>query len=402
MSKKHNTIYPGVRYREHPKRRYNGKPDRYFSIRYRLHTKLKEEGLGWASEGWNAKKASLTLSSLKEAHVSGSGPQTLCERRKEKEREAQADLTFNEVFLEYYLPHAKRNKKATSCTHEQILFRLKISPVIGDRPLKQIAPVHLERIKKNMSDAGHAPRTIRYALAVVRQVFNFARRNDLFSGDSPTSKVKMPQADNARLRFLTHDEADRLLEALAKNSRDANEMAVISLHSGLRAGEIFSLKWGDVDLERGIMTLRDTKSGRNRPAFMTTEVKQILSEREREGNDDPVFKGRDGKKIKEIPMTYARVVKELGLNEGVTDPRQKVVFHTLRHTYASWMVESGVDLYRVQKLMGHCTIALTERYAHLGDNTLQEAVRFFEKGMKREQPAEIINVNRELCLPGMN
>jgi len=58
MTTKHNTIYPGVRFREHLSRKYNGSADRYFFIRYRLNGKLKEEGLGWASEGWNAKKAS--------------------------------------------------------------------------------------------------------------------------------------------------------------------------------------------------------------------------------------------------------------------------------------------------------------------------------------------------------
>jgi len=57
---------------------------------------------------------------------------------------------------------------------------------------------------------------------------------------------------------------------------------------------------------------------------------------------------------------------------------KSAVFHTLRHTYASWLVESGVDLYTVKKLMGHSTIAMTERYSHLGNNTLQNAVKVFE------------------------
>jgi integrase len=158
-------------------------------------------------------------------------------------------------------------------------------------------------------------------------------------------------------------------------------MAIISLHSGLRAGEIFSLTWGDIDLQRGIMTLRDTKSGRTRPAFMTEDVKRILADKDRGGNDDLIFTDPMGNKIKAMSRSFERIVTDLGFNEGVTDPRQKVVFHTLRHTYASWLVESGVDLYKVQKLMGHSTISLTERYAHLSNTSLQEAVKALEKNL---------------------
>ena len=392
MSKKHKTIYPGIRYREQKTRKYSGAPDRYFFIRYRLHRKLKEEGLGWASDGWNAKKASIELAKLKQAHATGEGPQTLAEKRRlskekdeadraEKKRQEREQTTFDDIFLDNYFPQAKANKSQRSYEREDSLFRIWISPVIGQMPLKDIGPIHMERIKKNMADKGRAPRSIRYALAVVRQVFNFARYNNLFIGDSPTTNVKMPQKDNRRLRFLTHDEADRLLDAMRSKSRQLYEMALVSLHCEARADEIFSLTWGDVDLERGTLTLRDTKNTKTRVAFMTEGIKDLLAQKEHGENNDLVFPGRGGVKIAAISRTFDRVVKELGLNDGVTDRRQKVVFHTLRHTYASWMVEKGVDLYHVKKLMGHSTLSMTERYSHLSDETLQSAVKLFEKGI---------------------
>ena len=76
-----------------------------------------------------------------------------------------------------------------------------------------------------------------------------------------------------------------------------------------------------------------------------------------------------------------RVVAALGFNNGVTDPRQKVVFHTLRHTFASWLVEQSVDLYSVKELMGHSTLAMTERYSHLSPDKLRRAVKTLEAGM---------------------
>jgi site-specific recombinase XerD len=77
----------------------------------------------------------------------------------------------------------------------------------------------------------------------------------------------------------------------------------------------------------------------------------------------------------EVSNTFAKIVEELGFNKKVSDDRQKVVFHTLRHTYASRLVMSGVDLYTVQKLMGHSTISMTERYSHLAPDHLKKAVK---------------------------
>jgi integrase len=154
----------------------------------------------------------------------------------------------------------------------------------------------------------------------------------------------------------------------------------------MRAGEIFALTWTDVDLKARLLTLRDTKNGRTRFARMTDEVVEMLFALPKGKPDELVFPARAQKEKEEaeqtrtkISRTFERAVDELKLNEGVTDPRQMVVFHTLRHTYASWMLRSGADLYTVSKLLGHRTIAMTERYGHVADETLQDAVRAFQK-----------------------
>ena len=74
------------------------------------------------------------------------------------------------------------------------------------------------------------------------------------------------------------------------------------------------------------------------------------------------------------PKTFSRVVESLGLNKGVTDPRHKVTFHTLRHTFASWLVSSGTSLYTVKELLGHKTSAMVERYSHLSQEAQRQAV----------------------------
>jgi integrase len=408
------TNFPGVRYREHPNRKHGIGPDKYFTIRYKLDGKDKEEGLGWSTEGWTAKKAAGELAELMKAKSTGEGPLTLQEKRDiaktrreaeaaDKERMARDAIDLEQIFENHYFPLAKLNKHPQSWKREKQLFQIWVNPVAGSLPLKDISPIHLERIKKNMLDAGRAARSVEYCFAVIRQVFNFAKKNGLYQGDHPISNVKKPKRDNKRLRFLTHEEAMRLLETLKAKSPQVYEMALLSLHAGMRAGEIFSLTWGDANLEQGFLTLRETKSGRNRVAFMTKAIKSMLSQKIRGHNDDLIFSAdrprrnvpnpfEANRKIQQISKTFYEAVEELKLNEGVTDPRQKVVFHSLRHTFASWLAEQGTDLYTIQTLMGHQSIAMVQRYSHLTNGKLQDAVKGLEKSLQRPEPGKVLQI----------
>lgn len=400
--------HPGVRWRLHPTRKHGAMPDRYFIVRFQHGGQRQEEGLGWASEGWTEQRAALELAKLKEAVRIGEGPTSLAEKRalakakrqaeaEARERQAREGLTFGEFWQASYFPQAKKDKTPGSWQREDQFFRLWLSPVIGGVPLKDISPMHLERVKKKMAEAGRAPRSIHYCLAVVRQAFNYARRLGLYQGDPPTSKVKKPTPDNRRLRFLSLDEAKSLLAALAESSPEVHDMALLSLHTGMRSGEVRSLTWADVDLEHGLLTLRDTKNGRSRHAFMTEAVKAMLQERALGRPNSLVFCGSDGKPRSPVAKTFRHAVERLGLNADVSDPRHKVCYHTLRHTFASWLVMRGTPLFTVQKLMGHRTSAMTERYSHLAPDHLREAVKGLEGLMAgpEQEPLVVLRTNEE-------
>ena len=89
---------------------------------------------------------------------------------------------------------------------------------------------------------------------------------------------------------------------------------------------------------------------------------------------DHVFSGRKGL-LDRISITFKRTIDELKLNDGIDDPRLQICFHSCRHSYASWMIEQGADLYIVQKLLGHKTNVMTQRYAHLSENRLKDAAK---------------------------
>jgi integrase len=122
---------------------------------------------------------------------------------------------------------------------------------------------------------------------------------------------------------------------------------MLSLFTGLRAGECLALTWADIDLEGGRIFVKDTKNKHNRHAFITAELKEMLTRRAQgRRKTDKVFpsvKGGIGHNA--LWYKFDQTVRELGLNEGVSDRRQKLVFHSLRHTFASWLVQMGTPLY---------------------------------------------------------
>jgi len=385
------TKHKGLRYREHPTRKNGVKKDRFYQYRIMVDGKSVQESFGWESEWLKAdpesrKKRSFEAhcvqmtENLRDARRMGEGPASLKERRQraeaKRQEKARQALTFNDVWEKDYLPQAQADRGESALMREESIYKLWIKPVIGKKPMPVIAPVHLEKIKSTMRTKKKAVRSIQYSLAIIRQVFSHAKRRDLFAGDNPVKKVKIPSEDNRRTRFLSRDEADALLKQIKSLSPDVHDQALLSLHTGMRASEIFSLTWGAVDLDGGYFTLKNTKNGRTRAAYMTPQVKEVMQQRRPE-NAQPdllVFPGRGGVKIVQISKTFNRAVDKLKLNEGVTDKRDKVVFHTLRHTFASWLVMNGTDLYVVKELLGHSDFKMTSRYAHLGENALQAAV----------------------------
>jgi integrase len=394
------TPFPGVRYRKHPTRKHGVKADQYFIVRYQRDGKRVEEALGWGSEGMTAQKAAGILAELKDAARTGKPGATLAEKRvaAEKEKKAQArDLvTFGDYFEKVYFLQAKAEKVLKSHDRERSLFKLWLKPLLGKLALKDISPIHLEKLKKNMADDAKSPRSIVYALAVVRQVLNSAKRHGVFTGDNPVKKVRLPSINNRRLRFLSQEEAESLLEALRREDIDTHHMAVLSLFCGLRIGEILKLRWVDVDPGRGLLTVRNSKSGRTRFANITEQAREALLARAIGKPDDLIFpdtrkkyRGKQ-KRRNETPRTFERVVDELKLNEGREDRRDHVVFHTLRHSHASWLVQAGVDLYVVKEMLGHSVISQTERYSHLRPGDTRAASKVLENSfnLMRKSNAE--------------
>ena len=399
MAMKWTTAAPGVRYREHPDRRQrNGRPDRYYAIRYYdANGKQREEGLGWATDDWSVDKAQGILAKLKEAARTGTGPRTLAELRAQNSQRRMEDsdsadtITLAQFFDDYYTPAAKKRKRTWS--HDVGRFDKGIRESLGDVPIRGLSKDHLEELMDALRSEGLAESTVLQYIAVMRQVFSLARITMIdgaplwSAGITPVDEIILPGASEERERFLQFAEADALIDAAKNLEVDATylphlvdlvDLIKMGLNTGLRFGELIRLEWADVSLVNAFLIVRaerHRKTGGRVP--LNTEVLQVLRDRNKrrlKGETLVFSPERAGKGGYTLRRLYMLAVDACELNKDSTSARDKVVFHTLRHTFGSWLAMAGTDIYRIKTLMRHKTIKMTMRYAHLLPDATRDAV----------------------------
>lgn len=388
-----NTQFPCVRYYEHSSRKLrNGTIDKYFTIRYMVNGARKEEKLGWASEGWSAEKAHKILSDIKAGIRTGEGPQSLADKRalahdkRETDKQAAklddvANIKLEAFFRNFYMPRAKLEKRSWLTDEQRIAKH--IVPVLGAYPMRAIRQADVQAFIDTLATGGAAPSTVKQYMGIIRRAFNIAALTSIdevpiFTGKNPATGLRLPSIHNVRDRYLTASEVKKLLVAASElRSPDLHDCIVLSLNTGLRLGELMRLEWIDIDLSSGLLTVRDEamrKPGGKVP--LNDAALTVLKKRRAVGDaSQMVFPPVMGDGLRHnIGVMFRRVADACELNKNVTDVRHRIVFHSLRHTFASWLALAGVDIYRIKTLMRHKSIAMTMRYAHLIPNATRDAV----------------------------
>lgn len=366
------TKYQGVYQRRFDNRRdpRDGKADICYDITYKVGQRKVWEKVGWKSEGMSAQVAREIRVSRMRAVIDGE-PLPRAAAQPDPISES-AIHTFGDawkIYDEKWLPNIVRP------VNERGRYSLHIEQRFADVPLKDIKPLDLETFKQALLAKGLSPKTSHHVLCLIRSIYNKLIEWELYEGPNPVGGIKMPKVDNARIRYLTIEEAGRLLKDLKRRSLNWWRMASISLHAGLRLGEILALTWGDLNMDAGVIHVLDAKAG-TRVAHMNDSLKALFQDMPTGSPSSLLFPSREGKLLTgvDISKTFARCVNAVGLNKSVIDRRNKVVFHTLRHTFASWLAIDGVPLYTISELMGHSTLEMTKRYAHLCPDSKRDAV----------------------------
>jgi integrase len=320
-------------------------------------------------------------------------------------------------FLARFLDHQKQHTKPLTFELHERICDLHIEPHVGRLRLDQLRRAELDHLKLTWLAAGAAPRTVNTRLGVAVRMLSLAAEWEILES---VPKVKLMKIAVDHPRFLSEDEAAALLEAAKKRSRsdemDWYVMTLVGLRTGLRIGELRGLQWGDVDFDRRLVHVRRTDPGRmdldanapkgNRPRIvpLTPDAFAVLHEwhgkSKRVGPKHWVWIGVESWKKQRgryrtrsegnCSTAMGRIAKAAGLDDEVT-------WHTLRHTYASWLVMRGVPLSAVQELLGHASARQTERYAHLAPGFAQHAavasldVPLITKAADRQSPPLLTN-----------
>jgi len=396
------STYPGVRYYEHESRKFNRQKDKNFHIRYYDADKvLKEEPVGWLSEGVTAESASKLRGTLKYNIKHGLRPQSLADMRAIKEaedlttaesvkQEERENIKFGEV-ADQYLEWSKNNKKSYKA--DLYRYRKHLKNRFSNIPMKSISPFELEKLKISLKKKQLSPATASQVLQLIRAIFHKGTEWGLYQGKIP--KAKFPKLNNQRVAFLTVEQTNHLLDKVKERSFQLWCQCVLSIYAGLRFSEIASLEMRDVNLDSGTIHIRDPKSGYDRHAYVTEPIRKMFDELWAE-NGKPgglIFPDANGKKQRRISPTFARIVKELGFNQDANDDRQKIVFHSLRHTFGSQLAMNGVSLQVIKELLGHQNIETTMRYSHLLPDIKRGAVKELAVTLEKisSENTEVIN-----------
>lgn len=387
MTKLQKTRYAGVYWRTSPDPA-TGKPEKVFYIRYRTK---KAEG-GWTQRTETAGRQNRDDTTLaKASHIRAKrmhGDQLPNRERRSQAARKKKAWTISALWEEYRRarPDLKDNGSMTGNYNKYI------GPHFGNKEPKDILALDIDRLKRReLKDK--SPATVVKVLELLRRLCNFGLKRGLCLGLSFI--IEMPRVDNVRTEDLTPGQLKRLLEVIHHHTSEEtpSQMAAYAMHlvllTGVRRGELFKLKWADLNFHRRNITLQKPKGGRTQTIPMSTYAERLFQEiREVGDKSEFVFPGLAGGQRKN--MLSANTVKaEAGLPEDFRP------LHGLRHLFGTNLGNAGVDRDIIARLMTHARDrSVTSRYVHYREETLREAAELAGRLVEEAAASKIVNLQK--------
>jgi integrase len=290
---------------------------------------------------------------------------------KKEEETPKASRTLAAFATDFMEKYAVANNKPSEIQSKRMILTLHLIPALGDLRLDQVRGAEIEGYKSSKLKDGLAAKTVNNHLIVLRRMLGLAAEWGELERVPVVKWLKVPEAE---FDFLDFEEAERLLAAVEEGEWRA--MVLLAIKTGLRQGEILALRWADVDLVAGHLVVRQSatrgivttpKNGKSRKIPLAPSVLAALkSHRHLRGK--LVFCAADGRMLtkNECKHPLWRACRRAGLRQ--------VGWHMLRHSFASHLVMRGAPIRAVQELLGHASIEMTMRYAHLSPDARRDAV----------------------------
>jgi integrase len=297
---------------------------------------------------------------------------------------AHADKTLADLLDKYLKEYATPNKAASSVKGDEAMIK-EMKEFFGNTLLQDVTPSLVSGFKTKCREKGLSPATINHRRTLLRHAFNLAIKEWQWCSENPVERVSRERVSNGRDRWLTLEEEASLLKCcvlhptLKENKEGSTywlqEVVIFALNTGMRQDEILSLEWRNADLFRKTVLVVKSKNGEKRTIPMNQKVFDLLKAKakERKNDDKFVFASEAGTKI--LRRNLMRAFYHARDRAKIDD----FTFHDLRHTFATRLAQSGVDLYKIQKLLGHKTITMTQRYSHHCPESLRSGVEVLDK-----------------------
>jgi integrase len=357
--KRHKTKYPGVFYVDGTDPA-TGKHERIYYIRYRQAGKLVEEKAGRQRRD---KMTPTKAAGLRAKRMGGALTNRELRAEEKKKLEAKEERwTIRRLWAEYKRQHPDLKGLVT----DENRFQLHIDPRFGAHEPHELSPMDIDRLRLSLLKT-RAPATVRNVLELLRRIINFGLKKNLCEG--PPFKLELPRTNNIKTEDLTPEQLQALLDAIEDCSNvQVGNLMKMALLTGMRRGELFRLKWEDIDFQRGFIHIRSPKGGHDQMVPLNESAKALLRDHPRVEGSGYVFPGRNGRQRVDCTKQVNKIKKAAEL------PKDFRALHGLRHVFASTLASSGqVDMYTLQKLLTHKSPSMTQRYAHLHDDALRAA-----------------------------
>jgi integrase len=303
--------------------------------------------------------------------------------------------TFSEL-AEQYRKWAERQRSFKSKSY----FINQLVRDFGSIPLRQFNSMLLEQYQTERLQKGNKPATANRLLATLKHMFTKAVEWEMVEEATlkRIRKAKFLEENNRRLRYLSKEECEALINACDTHLRP---IVLCALHTGMRRGEILGLTWDRVDLKHGFILLDNTKNGERREIPIDATLRETLLElsqgtKERPRRIDVPYVFYDPANGKgEQPETKISPYKDVKRSFHSACRRAKITdfrFHDMRHTFASHLAMSGqVDLSTIKELLGHKTLTMTLRYAHLSPLHMAKAVNVLDNVLSGKSTAQLLH-----------
>lgn len=247
---------------------------------------------------------------------------------------------------------------------------------IGYLTLSEVTPARLGEARDKLQ-RGRQPATVVRYMAALSHAFTIASNEWGWLEDNPLRKVRKPVEPRGRVRFLDEEERSKLLTACKQSDCESlYPVVVLALSTGMRQGEILSLEWPQVDLVRGYIYLSDTKNGERRTVPLVSHAKELILELSKIRRVDTKLLFPSTVKP-QSPVAIRRPWGEALKAADIHDFR----FHDLRHTAASYLAMNGASLAEIAEILGHKTLQMVKRYAHLSEQHTSRVLESMNRSM---------------------